>query len=183
MAGILTHVPKELLDLPRPAALFEPGSFHLIGPALHSKGPPSGHSLAVFLVAGIAVYFVRSGFLRLVLLAGAALVALSRVAVGAHWPLDVVLGSGLGLVGAWLSIRIAEWLPWGRNPWVYLATLAFFVGAAGVLLLSFDPGYPLGRELSVFVAASTLIVVFRHHLVDPAPAAADLPRGRNVPPA
>ncbi|AGA35172.1 Phosphoesterase, PA-phosphatase related protein [Thioalkalivibrio nitratireducens DSM 14787] len=183
VAGILTHVPKGLLDLPRPAALLESGSFRLIGPELHSQGPPSGHALAVFLVAGVAMYFLRSGLLRLMVLAGAALVAISRVAVGAHWPLDVVLGSGLGLVGAWLSIRIAERFPWGRHPWVYLATLAFFVGAAGVLLVVFDPGYPLGRELSVFVAASTLVVVVRHHLLEPALLGAGVPRGPHGPSA
>lgn len=163
VAGVLTHVPKNIFDLPRPAAVLEPESFYLLGPALHTRGPPSGHALAIFMLAGVAIYFFRSVLLRLLALAVATLVALSRVVVGAHWPLDILLGAGFGLLGAWLVIRMAFWFPLGRHPGVHLAILGFFVAAA-VVLLTFDPGYPLGRELSVVIAASTLFFVIRHYL-------------------
>jgi membrane-associated phospholipid phosphatase len=166
LAGVFTHVPKNFLDLPRPAGVLEAGSFYLIGPELRSKGPPSGHSIAIFALIGIGLYFLRSTGSRILLLALAALIAISRVVVGAHWPLDVLMGSGLGLLTAWIAIWLADRFPWGRNPWVHVGLLGFFIAAA-LALLNFDPGYPLGRELSVFIASSALFVVSRHYLFDP----------------
>jgi membrane-associated phospholipid phosphatase len=167
VAGVFTHVPKNFLDLPRPAGVLAAGSFYLIGPELHSKGPPSGHSIAIFTWVGIGLYYLHATGPKLFLLALATLIAISRVVVGAHWPLDVLLGSGLGLLAAWIAIWLANRFPWGRNHWVHLALLGFFIIAA-LALLNFDPGYPLGRELSVLVALSALFVVMRHYLVDPA---------------
>lgn len=167
VAGVFTHVPKNFLDLPRPAGVLETGSYYLIGPELRSKGPPSGHSIAIFALMGIGLYYLRSTGPRLFLLVLAALIAISRVVVGAHWPLDVLMGSGLGLLAAWLAIWLAHHFPWGQNPWVHLGLLGFFIAAA-LALLNFDPGYPLGRELSVLVASSALFVVWRHYLIDPA---------------
>lgn len=166
VAGLLTHLPKALIDLPRPAGVLEAGSFYLLGPELRTKGPPSGHAVAVFTLAGIAVYVLRNTGLRLLVLAVAGLIAISRVVVGAHWPLDVLLGVGLGLIAAWIAIALGTRFPWGRNLWVHLGLLGFFVTAA-LVLVTFDPGYPLGRELSVLVAASALLVVVRQYFMDP----------------
>ncbi len=166
VAGLLTHLPKAWIDLPRPAGVLEAGSFYLLGPELRTKGPPSGHAVAVFTLAGIVVYVLRNTGLRLLVLAVAVLIAISRVVVGAHWPLDVLMGGGLGLIAAWIAIALGTRFPWGRNPWVHLGLLGFFVTAA-LMLMTFDPGYPLGRELSVLVAASALLVVVRQYFIDP----------------
>ena len=63
---------------------------------------PSGHTLTAFAVAG-SIYFAiqaerRQHFVWLWLLA--ALVGLSRMALGAHWPGDVVVGACLGIWAA-----------------------------------------------------------------------------------
>lgn len=65
---------------------------------------PSGHSFNAFLLASIlafGIYNIGQKKLRLLYfipLAWASLVALSRVAVGAHSAMDVSVGAGLGLI-------------------------------------------------------------------------------------
>lgn len=65
---------------------------------------PSGHSFNAFLLGSIlawCIYELRGrklGVLPLIPLIWAALVAFSRVAIGAHTALDVTFGAGLGLI-------------------------------------------------------------------------------------
>jgi phosphatidylglycerophosphatase B len=65
---------------------------------------PSGHSFNAFLLAGIIAFGIyqntskRRRWLCVIPLVWASLVALSRVAVGAHSALDVSVGSGMGLI-------------------------------------------------------------------------------------
>lgn len=65
---------------------------------------PSGHSTTVGAVAGLfALFFPR---LRVVIVPLAVVLVLSRVAVGAHYPSDVVAGLALGWAFAWLAAAI-----------------------------------------------------------------------------
>jgi phosphatidylglycerophosphatase B len=65
---------------------------------------PSGHSFNAFLLAGIIAFGIyqntpnRRRWLCVIPLVWASLVALSRVAVGAHSALDVSVGSAMGLL-------------------------------------------------------------------------------------
>jgi membrane-associated phospholipid phosphatase len=117
VASVFSVTIKHLAAVPRPAAYLNPDQFVVIGRTLKAKNSfPSGHSLTIF-TAVIAVLMTlylferswRLGALTLIALAMACAVAVSRVAVGAHWPLDV-LGGGLlgilsGIVGAALAAR------------------------------------------------------------------------------
>jgi undecaprenyl-diphosphatase len=74
---------------------------------------PSAHAANNFAVAAVcAVFFRRWGWL---LLLPAALVAYSRVYVGSHWPLDVLVSSLLGLgIGLLVVVALeALWRRWG----------------------------------------------------------------------
>ncbi len=62
-----------------------------------NRGFPSGHALAVFAVAGVLWRARRARWWAVLI---AALVALSRIIIGVHFPADVLAGAGLGfLVG------------------------------------------------------------------------------------
>lgn len=166
VSALVTQLPKEWLDMPRPAGVLEVTEFNLIGPGHRSKGPPSGHSLAVFMVAGVGIYFLHRLHWRIALLVIASLVAFSRIAVGEHWLLDVTLGAGLGAFSAWLSIALARALPAGRNVWVHLALVLLFLAAA-VYLVQFDPPYPGGHQLNIAVGTVALLFFAKSYLVDP----------------
>ncbi len=81
---------------------------------LDSASFPSGHSLFVFAVAG-SLWFSRLRRLRWVLLAAACLVGFGRVAVGVHYPTDVLGGALFGLGTAWFlhreSSSLKKYLP------------------------------------------------------------------------
>lgn len=130
-AAVLASVPagalfsgllKHWADVPRPAAVLDHASFHLIGPALHHNSFPSGHTVSAFAAAAAVLATLapspRRGREWVLLVAGlmvAVVVALSRVAVGAHWLLDLVAGASggwlAGLSGAALA-RHAGWWRW-----------------------------------------------------------------------
>ena len=126
VASLLSVTLKHIAAVPRPAAVLAQDQFTIIGHTLRASNSfPSGHSLTIFtgVVAVLVVLFPRSPTWRywLMLIVAsivAVSVALSRVAVGAHWPLDVVGGAlcGLiaGLAGAALTRRYQKW--WRLSP-------------------------------------------------------------------
>jgi undecaprenyl-diphosphatase len=91
---VLAKVVKRFVERGRPAK-FVP-DLHIHGAASHGLGYVSGH-VAVICAIAVAVwpYFGRRGRIAVVALAG--IVGLLRVYVGAHLPLDIVGGIGLGV--------------------------------------------------------------------------------------
>lgn len=103
LAALVSQVLKRAARRPRPSNL--PGFVALIeNPDAFSF--PSGHAAAAFAVAvALLGQGVGLGPLALVL---AGLIGLSRVYLGAHYPLDVaigaMLGSGCGALARWLVL-------------------------------------------------------------------------------
>ncbi|QQY07935.1 MAG: phosphatase PAP2 family protein [Candidatus Xiphinematobacter sp.] len=96
----LEHVHPQILALTRPLRVH----YSQLGSQrpLHGHSFPSGHAANSFALATIfALFFRRLGW---IFIASAALVAYSRVYVGAHWPLDVAAAS---LIGAGTALALA----------------------------------------------------------------------------
>jgi hypothetical protein len=104
---------KRIADVPRPPQVLAPESFHLIGPHLGQHAFPSGHAAMIFILAGAFVFTSNRAWLRWLLIALASLIALSRVVVGVHWPLDVLAGVAIGWVGIWVGLLLSIVSPWG----------------------------------------------------------------------
>ena len=86
------------------------------------------------------------------LLLGATLIGLSRIAVGAHWPLDVLGGAAIGWLcgafGAWWAQRLPLWqMPRG------MVTLSIFGLVAGIARIVIDTGYSQVRPVAIALGA------------------------------
>jgi membrane-associated phospholipid phosphatase len=76
------------------------------GAAAHGLSFPSGHAMVVFAVAALVTPYLV-GRWKILPWALATTVCLSRMYLGAHFPLEVVAGAGLGLfIGAVLNLAI-----------------------------------------------------------------------------
>lgn len=116
-------------------------AFNLIGPARERVSFPSGHSVTVAVFCGVLMLHTRWIEWRVLLLLIAILVGASRVAVGVHWPIDVIAGLTLGVLAAWIGGRLAARWPGPVNRLgVHLSFVALAVLAAFSLLFD-DGGY------------------------------------------
>ncbi|MGI9275341.1 MAG: GtrA family protein [Endozoicomonas sp.] len=99
IGALIINIGKPVIDVARPVGELGRELVNVVGPVVRSKSFPSGHAGTVFLIAGLALVHIKSPLRWLVVLV-AALSAVSRVAVGAHWPVDIFMGAWIGLVSA-----------------------------------------------------------------------------------
>lgn len=113
IAGLSGRVLKLSFELPRPASVLDPASFHILGNPLTSLSMPSGHTLTAFALV-TAFYFTTATEKRKPLL-GMFLISMtagiSRIAVGAHWPADVMAGAAVGITGGLLGAYLCRNIP------------------------------------------------------------------------
>jgi len=117
--ALLSTSVKHWAGVPRPAAVLDQTWFNLIGPALHHNSFPSGHTISAFAAAAavLATCVARPQRGRdwLLIACGvlaATVIALSRVAVGAHWPLDLAAGAAIGWLAGLSGAALARHTGW-----------------------------------------------------------------------
>ncbi|HET9810595.1 MAG TPA: phosphatase PAP2 family protein [Sphingomicrobium sp.] len=110
---VATAVGKALVELQKyEIDRLRPDSFpHLV--QVHNLSFPSGHSAnAAMTYVLLAFLLTRAGTARRVAVSAAlvvtALIGLSRVMLGVHWPSDVVGGWAFGLLWAMLALSLAK---------------------------------------------------------------------------
>lgn len=194
VGGLTASWIKHHLPSPRPYLALGADHLNVVGAALSAGSMPSGHSAMAFAMLAVLIAERRrfgersavSGFLAsgpgLVLLALLALgIALSRLAVGAHWPADTLVGGGLGLVfgslapHAWPVGAMTRLLsrPLGRRLMaagfvacaLCIAATPAVLDATGLVdrkwARNLLPGYPLAAPLQMALALVALAGVVR----------------------
>jgi membrane-associated phospholipid phosphatase len=142
LAGLFSNGFKRFFALPRPAAVIDPEHLHVIGQTLRHNAFPSGHSVTAFALASLLVFASRTPLkTALWTLPCAALIAASRIAVGAHWPADLAAGAAGGWVcGAIGVVVVARWRAWNTRTGIRLMGLVAI--GIGLSLFVVDLGYP-----------------------------------------
>ncbi|MGZ4276969.1 MAG: phosphatase PAP2 family protein [Solirubrobacteraceae bacterium] len=93
VALAIASVMARLIDRPRPF-VGHPGSVHLFVHHATDPGFPSDHATAAFAIA--VALLLRFRAWGVVTLIAAVLLAVGRVAIGVHYPTDVLAGAALG---------------------------------------------------------------------------------------
>lgn len=118
-AGLALAVAKvisEIVDRSRPFVV-DPTGVHLFSGHAADPGLPSDHATGAFAVA-MAIYLRKRSW-GVIALFAAALLSVGRVAIGVHFPGDVLAGAGVGCAAAlvlWIEPvrrrvdRLADWL-------------------------------------------------------------------------
>ena len=116
-------------------------------------------------MAGVLVHHIRQldipypRTLGIVLVLFASLIAWSRVVVGVHWPVDVLVGAIWGWYSVKLILMIAartEWIGHTRRSANILYTLA---AISAIVLLDFNGGYPMAGILAKIIGIAALILL------------------------
>jgi membrane-associated phospholipid phosphatase len=143
-AALLAAVPatlfvqggKHLFAWPRPAAVLPPDSLQLVGPLLKAMSFPSGHTATAFVFAAVIVGLTHDRRWQAAALVVAIAVGLSRMLVGAHWPIDVLAGAGGGWLCGGLGVVWCRRLAWPDGRAAALAAGLLSLAAAVGLLLA-----------------------------------------------
>lgn len=152
---LVSAILKKIFAMPRPAAIFENESFVIIGKILSGNTSlPSGHSIATFVVITILLFafmpkrnkykVIWSSFILML----GFIIAFSRVAVGAHYPIDVIVGSIIGYIVTVIGIKISnkvDWFAWISNKRYYPVFILSLIIWGGVIVAKI-----LGDNLPVF---------------------------------
>ncbi len=108
ITAIAVNLGKNYFELLRPPAVLDAGVFHQLGNLFSVKSFPSGHTAAAFSVAGVVVLSISQTHIKIIVLLCAVMVGLSRVAVGAHWPMDVFAGAIVGWLPSVIGVMLAS---------------------------------------------------------------------------
>lgn len=161
LAGVISRIAKIIASSPRPAGVLDISTFHIIErPLLHSS-MPSGHTMTAFAISTALYFSIRKGqrkkYLWLFLLAIGT--GVSRMAVGAHWPEDVLVGSALGYLCGLSAANLATRVPMKYlqlNQWP-AALIAFFSLVTAYILLTQTLDFKLNQSTQYALVGLILI--------------------------
>lgn len=163
---LASHGMKEYFDALRPPAVLSSEEYNLVGQAFRHNSFPSGHSLSIFILVTVLFYFARHQSTRWLLILFGLSVALSRVMVGAHWPIDTLVGGALGIITTLAAIATAKVWRFGFSPFIHCFVVSLLIISAGMLYYH-DGGYPQAKLLGSILASASLAFTILEYLVLP----------------
>lgn len=154
---------KLLFNMPRPFEL-DPSVLRSAEAGHTAAGSsfPSGHSLSIMLFWGLAASYVRKGWFSLLAAVIIALVAVSRIYLGVHFPIDVVVGLALGFAFV-VAGRLLDRVKWDLRPPVIIALGIIVPLVFHLILPTANSGLYMGG-LAAFVVGPEII---RHNTSGP----------------
>lgn len=156
ITSLFIHGFKEWLLSPRPPYIFDAGTFHQLGNQFNIASFPSGHAAAPFTLASMIIFMVADNRIRTVVLVYASLIALSRIATGVHWPIDILGGMFFGWFASYLSMRFIPIA--GTNIHAQRFTTALLILAAIHLIFLNEAGDEEARFLEIVTPIICIIL-------------------------
>tara|TARA_B100001250_G_scaffold370245_2_gene354284 strand:+ start:2449 stop:3228 length:780 start_codon:yes stop_codon:yes gene_type:complete len=105
ISTIIVRFSKEMFAAIRPPGVLPLDTFNLVGSAITENSFPSGHAttISAFICCFTLSDYIprRFNFFPLLFLA---ITCVSRVAIGVHWPIDILIGFYIGFLSAYISI-------------------------------------------------------------------------------
>jgi membrane-associated phospholipid phosphatase len=170
VSALFSNILKNIFAVPRPAAMFDNDSFVIIGKTLTGHNSlPSGHSITVFTILTVMMFafipkkaYYKMLWFLLIVSIGLILV-FTRVGVGAHYPLDVTVGSIFGyisgLVGIFISRKYKIW-NWINHKKFYPIFILLFLICCIVLISKISK-----ESLIIFYLTLTSLVVSLYKII------------------
>jgi len=165
IATLIVNLLKFYFNFPRPPAVLDQNLINIIGPAISSHSFPSGHTVTIFTLTGIVIFYFRNAFLRFFIIILALFTGISRIAVGVHWPGDVLAGAAIGILCAVTGVYFIKKLGWKSNKPVQLITGFLLILSNLYLLFIYDCRYKEVVYLQSFFAVTVLILGVREYIL------------------
>ena len=99
---------KTFFDAARPTDVLIESSYHLIGFKISGYSFPSGHTMSAFAIASAIALYSRNLWVIISILTLASLAGISRIMLGVHWPVDVLVGAALGGLCGYAAIVLTR---------------------------------------------------------------------------
>lgn len=167
-ATLIAQSFKRGMPIERPALVLPEDSFNQIGRLLELGSFPSGHTMTAAVLFGLLFLFTDSNWKKISALILLFFAGISRVMVGAHWPIDVLTGAAVGLLCAAFGFYIAHKYQLGSHR---ISQILVFLlpcyAAYGVF--THNRGYPEGHLFAVAIVVLAILAYLshmyqRHHL-------------------
>lgn len=163
VSTVIVHGLKEWALVMRPPAVIPADELTVIGVAHKAVSFPSGHTTAIFtLIALLSLQRRIAPGWKFALLSLGVLVGISRMAVGVHWPIDVLGGAVIAWCSMLVACFFAPQIPWGTTQRAqrFFAVLLLLVAVA--LMFFHDSGYEHARILEVSIALLSIALALPH---------------------
>ena len=146
---------KYSIGVARPVLVLDQSQFTLLGNSPISPAFPSGHTTGIFTLATLLMSFSKKTIFTALILIAACLIGLSRIMVGAHWPLDIAGGMILGWAISLFSIHISQ--KWSFNA-SKQKTLPFILIFCSISLIFKSTGYFSAIYAQFFIAFCGILI-------------------------
>ena len=166
LGGFLSAILKKIFNAPRPGDVLSLNDYHALTDVLSGHSFPSGHSITAFAVASVVIFHMRTEkpgvnkFVKqVIVLTLASLIACSRVALGVHWPIDVVAGASVGWIAGLSGCYLLKKFPkfWGQHRLKWIVLLLLIV--VEIFLIFRTSGNSEGEVTVYFSLLSVLFTI------------------------
>lgn len=161
--ALIIQIFKRTTEIARPSGFLDADSFFQTGQLLKAGSFPSGHSATAGVLFTCLILICNTRRNKLLFLGLLFFTALSRVMVGAHWPVDILVGSAIGvlcaLFGFWLSGKFQ--LCSSTTSQRGVIALLIYAAISGTTT---DSGYPEAYYSTVVLCVLALLTYSAHFL-------------------